>query len=83
MKPCPKAGIKIHESNNDYRGNKPSQLAKPVDFHNTSFNTLDLDLDHYSLDDLYHLFNIPDGELTPASTHAVQTVLSRPNATPP
>ena len=76
MKPCPKAGIKIHESNNDYRAtNKPSQLAKPVDFHNTSFNTLDLDLDHYSLDDLYHLFNIPDGELTDSSLKGAKQIV--------
>jgi hypothetical protein len=66
---CPKSGIKIHESNNNYKmdpfktnGNK-SHLMKPVNFHNTTLNTLDLDLDHYSLEDLYHLFNIPNGLL--------------------
>jgi hypothetical protein len=87
---CPKAGIKIHESDNDYRSNpfqnnnnnnnnnnynnnynkinqtshnfgtKPSQLIKPVNFYNTTLNTLDLELDHYSLEDLYRLFNIEE-----------------------
>ena len=61
---CPKSGIKIH--------NKPpfiteqrktsqlnnSQLNKPVSFQNTPMNELDLDLENYSLEDLYHLFNI-------------------------
>jgi hypothetical protein len=65
---CPKAGIKIRESNNDYKQdpfnnsnplNRQSQLSKPVNFHNTTLDTLDLDLEHYSLEDLYHLFNIP------------------------
>jgi hypothetical protein len=67
---CPKAGIKIHESNNNYKKdpfNNTSHLSKPVNFHNTTLNVLDLDLDHYSLDDLYHLFNIPDGSLTEVS----------------
>jgi hypothetical protein len=68
---CPKAGIKIHHSDNDYRINplvndliKQSKLTKPVSFQNTTLNSLDLDLDNYSLDDLYHLFNIPGGYLS-------------------
>jgi len=66
---CPKSGIKIHESNNNYKSDpflnqkKSSQLSKPINFHNTTLDTLDLDLDHYSLEDLYHLFNIPGGIL--------------------
>jgi len=67
---CPKAGIKIHKSNNNYREdpflkdpNKQSKLSKPVSFENTTLNTLDLDLENYSLDDLYHLFNINGGIL--------------------
>jgi hypothetical protein len=65
---CPKAGIKIHESSgNNYQGNNyrpepffngESKLVKPVSFQNTTLNSLDLDLDHYSLEDLFHLFNI-------------------------
>ena len=66
---CPKAGIKIHESNNNYNNepfvfnNKSSQLTKPVNFNKTTLDSLDLDLDHYSLEDLYHLFNISNGIL--------------------
>jgi len=58
---CPKAGIKIRQSDNDYKDDPfitQSKLTKPVSFQNTTLNTLDLDLDNYSLDDLYHLFNI-------------------------
>ena len=67
---CPKAGIKIHESNyplrdnNDSNNNKQSQLSKPISFQNTTLNSLDLELDHYSLDDIYHLFNISENKLT-------------------
>ena len=47
---CPKAGIKIHPSNNDYSNNKKqSQLSKPVSYQNTTLNSLDLELDHSSL----------------------------------
>jgi hypothetical protein len=60
---CPKAGIKIHQSDNDYKENpfliekqKQSKLTKPISFQNTTLNSLDLDLDHYSLEDIYHLF---------------------------
>ena len=58
---CPKAGIKIRQSDNDYKDDpfiNQSKLTKPVSFQNTTLNSLDLDLDNYSLDDLYHLFNI-------------------------
>ena len=58
---CPKAGIKIRQSDNDYKEDPfitQSKLTKPVSFQNTTLNSLDLDLDNYSLDDLYHLFNI-------------------------
>jgi len=58
---CPKSGIKIHKSNNDY--SKDPFSNNPVSFHNTKLNELDLDLDHYSLEDLYRLFNIPGGIL--------------------
>jgi hypothetical protein len=65
---CPKIGIKIREtipnsnqySNQNQNIRMTSSLSKPVDFYNTSLNQLDLDLDHYSLDDLYKLFNICD-----------------------
>jgi len=41
-----------------------SQLSKPVSFHNTTLDKLDLDLNNYSLNDLYTLFNIEDNDLT-------------------
>ena len=92
---CSKAGIKIHETNNNKQYNpnefnqrsqpqpqfnqhdlSVSHLSKPVDFHNTTLNTLDLDLDHYSLEDLYHLFNISQGNLNESSLkNAKQIVL--------
>jgi len=79
-KSCPKAGIKIHESNNNYSHNpfqnKASQLTRPVDYHNTTLDSLDLDLEHYSLDDLYRLFNISNGLLNePSLKSAKQIVL--------
>ena len=72
---CPKAGIKIHESNtnrNSLTNNnedlfRPSTVRTPVNFYQTSLSHLDLDLDHYSLEDLYKLFNIPEYELSEQS----------------
>ena len=84
---CPRIGIKIHESDNEYRQdpfsnsenpitNNNSRLKKPIDFHNTTLDTLDLELDHYSLEDLYRLFNIYDCELNePNLKNAKQIVL--------
>ena len=87
---CPKAGIKIYESNNDKKEQidrkeqfnrkeqyikKNSQLTKPVDFHNTTLNTLDLDLEHYSLEDLYRLFNIPNGLLSEPNLKAAKQIV--------
>lgn len=65
---CPKAGIKIHETDQDLRQNskdifRPSTVRTPVSFYETSLSNLDLDLDHYSLEDLYKLFNIPAQQL--------------------
>lgn len=77
---CSKAGIKIHETNNNSNRNpyidQRSQLAKPVNFHNTTLDSLDLDLDHYSLEDLYKLFNIEDSSLNDSNLkNAKQIVL--------
>jgi hypothetical protein len=71
---CPKIGIKIHETNNTFSNNtfsntyydsesinyinNKSNVNKPIDFYNTSLSDLDLDINHYSLEDLYKLFNI-------------------------
>ena len=75
---CSKAGIKIHETGNNYRQDhfsKQSQLTKPVSFQNTTLNSLDLDLDHYSLEDIYHLFNIGDSGLDEASLKAAKQIV--------
>lgn len=78
---CPKSGIKIHTTINDYKNEhflsqKTSQLHKPVNFYNTTLNSLDLNLDHYSLADLYNLFNINNGELNETTLkNAKQIVL--------
>ena len=53
---CPKAGIKIHHSDNDYRTNPTNK-----DIYNASLNQLDLAIENYELQDLYKLFNINDG----------------------
>lgn len=79
---CPKAGIKIHYSDNDYKEDpfiqekrKNSQLIKPVSFQNTTMTSLDLDLDHYSLEDLYHLFNIEGGYLSEESLKSAKQIV--------
>jgi hypothetical protein len=82
---CSKAGIKIHESpsNNTYNPNQfkeeqqfnSSQLTKPVSFQNTTLNSLDLELDHYSLDDLYHLFNISNNDLNEFSLKSAKQIV--------
>lgn len=87
---CPKAGIKIHESSgnnyqgNNYQGNNyrpepffngESKLAKPVSFQNTTLNSLDLDLDHYSLEDLFHLFNIQIHSLNEESLKTAKQIV--------
>jgi hypothetical protein len=79
---CPKAGIKIHQSDNEYREDpflkeqsRQSRLSKPVSFQNTTLNSLDLDLEHYSLDDIYHLFNIPGGYLSEESLKSAKQIV--------
>ena len=99
---CSKAGIKIHETNNNNNNNNlqynpnqynpnqynpnqynqqsqpqlnQSQLTKPVSFQNTTLNSLDLDLDHYSLEDLYHLFNISQGVLSEESLKSAKQIV--------
>jgi len=87
QKTCSKSGIKIYETNNknsrQYNPNQfkqqphfnESQLTKPVSFQNTTLNSLDLDLDHYSLDDLYHLFNISGGVLSEESLKSAKQIV--------
>ena len=65
---CPKIGIKIHESNNNYNSDPFNQI-------NTDNNGLDLELDNYSLDDLYNLFNINESLSESTLKRAKQIVL--------
>lgn len=70
----------VHVSSNAKQrvsiNNKPSQLNKPVNFHNTTMDSLDLDIEHYSLNDIYNLFNIHDAELNENTLkHAKKIVL--------
>ena len=81
---CPKSGIKIHETPNEIQKipfpnnnfmNKNSNLTKPVDFYNTTLDTLDLDVNNYSLNDLYKLFNIHDNLLTDISLKEAKKIV--------
>jgi hypothetical protein len=56
---CPKAGIKIHESDNDYKSNE----FKSNEFKQNPA-TIDLNIDNYTLNDLYNLFKINTQTLT-------------------
>ena len=87
---CPKSGIKIHESSNDYRHNPFSQQnqtgqttqtgpstrttataiqrerererERPANA--TNATTIDLNIDNYSIDDIFNLFKIAERILT-------------------
>lgn len=76
---CPKAGIKIHQSDNDPQPSihniNRSKLTKPVNFHTTTMDTLELNLDHYSLEDLYALFYIHDGVLNETSLKSAKQIV--------
>ena len=47
--------------NKTYKPNVTNVTNNPVNYYNTSLNQLDLDISNYSLDDLYHLFNVTSG----------------------
>ena len=60
---CPKAGIKIHETPNQTQGYNHTQgynqmNNKNISFHKTTLSELDLNIDNYTLNDLYNLFNV-------------------------
>ena len=62
---CPKAGIKIHETptqGNQTQGynhnNQNQNSSKNISFHKTTLLELDLNIDNYTLNDLYNLFNV-------------------------
>lgn len=66
MTQCTKTGIKIRESNNDYKVDpfahvnpfQQSDARTPPTTTHTNFETLDLNLDHYSRADIYKLFGL-------------------------
>ena len=58
--PCPKSGIKIHEPQRQQR----RTYTNKVNYYDTPMSELDLNLDNYSLSDLFNLFNIHDDILT-------------------
>ena len=68
---CPKIGIKIHESNNEYKTNpfssNPNPPPNPTMKQSTKTatsaelcdaNNFDLNIDNYSMKDIFNLFNI-------------------------
>jgi hypothetical protein len=69
---CPKAGIKIHETP---PSNIRSAVKNPVSFHNTTLSELDLNIDNYSLEDLYNLFNISGGNLNETSLKSAKQIV--------
>ena len=69
---CPKIGIKIHESNNNYNSDP---FNKPNTLNQKNVNELDLELDNYSLSDLYNLFNINEALNETVLKSAKQIVL--------
>jgi hypothetical protein len=56
---CPKAGIKIHDTPNPQPQVIVHNRGTNVNFHKTTMSELDLNIDNYTLIDLYNLFNIP------------------------
>jgi hypothetical protein len=69
-------------TNNSYENNygnnlinKNSNLTKPVDFYNTTLDTLDLDINNYSLEDLYRLFNIQNNILNDVSLKSAKQIV--------
>lgn len=58
--PCPKSGIKIHEPQRQ----QTRIYTNKVNYYDTPMSELDLNLDNYSLSDLFNLFNIHDDILT-------------------
>ena len=60
--PCPKIGIKIRESNNEYKASPFSVNSNSTTKQKTpelcNANNFDLNIDNYSMRDIFHLFNI-------------------------
>lgn len=75
--PCPKSGIKIHETPTNSINAINATNRQPNKFYNTSLNSLDLDLNNYSLDDLYNLFNIESGPLEEQSLKNAKQIVHK------
>ena len=60
---CPKSGIKIHDSNNNYINDPFQQQKQPIIQKNMVLDQLDLNIDNYSMDDLFILFSIKNKTL--------------------
>lgn len=70
MTSCSKAGVRIQKSDNDYKADpfagwdfsQPKQTPTNPDRHQTNasnyYESLDLDINNYQLDDLYNLFGL-------------------------
>ena len=77
---CSKTGIKIHESNNDYKCN-PFVIQSTVTQNQSTASQqpksgIDLNIENYSLNDLYNLFKINSQTLTDdIMKHAKKIVL--------
>ena len=54
---------------------KKSNVQSPVSFHQTTLNNLDLNIDNYSLEDLYNLFNISGGILNEANLKTAKQIV--------
>jgi len=69
---CPKIGIKIHESKNDYRNNPFENNQNNQNTQNNqnllNTNNFDLNIDNYSMKDIFNLFNIQQNELLDEKT---------------
>jgi hypothetical protein len=61
---CPKSGIKIHNSDNDYKNdpfaskNNANGFSNDANDNNKTLQIIDLNIDNYSREDLYKLFGI-------------------------
>ena len=54
---------------------KKSNVQAPVSFHQTTLSNLDLNIDNYSLEDLYNLFNIPGGILNEVNLKTAKQIV--------
>jgi hypothetical protein len=71
------ANTNIYANTNFYANiaTKKSNVQAPVSFHQTTLSNLDLNIDNYSLEDLYNLFNIQGGILNEASLKTAKQIV--------